>query len=183
MNPFDFAQGRHIVVAVVTCAVSATLVAAQNQKPAPPHPKAAASPSWNARAATSYLDARMDWWVHWPSAVRDHDTTCVSCHTAVPYVLARPALHKALAEQAPTPSELAMYASVVKRVTMWREVEPFYGDQKNGLPKTSESRGTEAILNAVVLAARDAHSGTLKVDSAVGRGTTAIITLPKPAKP
>jgi hypothetical protein len=41
-----------------------------------------------------------------------------------------------------------------KRVTMWKDVEPFYPDQTRGLPKTSESRGTEAILNALILSGR-----------------------------
>jgi hypothetical protein len=54
-----------------------------------------------------------------------------------------------------------MVAHVEKRVRMWREVEPFYPDQTRGLPKSSESRGTEAVLNALVLAARDASTGTL----------------------
>jgi squalene-hopene/tetraprenyl-beta-curcumene cyclase len=42
---------------------------------------------------------------------------------------------------------------------MWRDVEPFYPDQTVGLPKTSESRGTESVLNALVLATRDAAVG------------------------
>ena len=45
-----------------------------------------------------------------------------------------------------------MLDRVTKRVRLWKEVEPFYDDQTRGLPKTSESRGTEAILNALVLA-------------------------------
>jgi len=54
----------------------------------------AASASWNARGAAAYLDSRQEWWQHWPNAARDHDTACVSCHTALPYALARPALQK-----------------------------------------------------------------------------------------
>src|SRR5262245_45552588 len=124
-----------------------------------------AGPEWNARAAAGYLDSRMEWWLHWPNAARDHDTACVSCHTALPYALARPALHTALAEREPSPQERAMAAHVVKRVRMWREVEPFYPDQTRGLPKSSESRGTEAVMNALVLAARDASAGTLSDDA------------------
>jgi squalene-hopene/tetraprenyl-beta-curcumene cyclase len=44
-------------------------------------------------------------------------------------------------------------------------VEPFYPDQTRGLPKTSESRGTESVLNAVVLATRDASSKVLSDDA------------------
>ena len=49
-----------------------------------------------------------------------------------------------------------MLENVVKRVTLWKEVDPFYPDQTRGLPKTSESRGTESVLNALILATRDA---------------------------
>jgi squalene-hopene/tetraprenyl-beta-curcumene cyclase len=122
-------------------------------------------PTWNARAAAGYLDARMEWWLQWPNAKRDHDTACVSCHTALPYALARPALHTLLGEREPAAPERAMAAHVVKRVRMWKEVEPFYSDQTRGLPKSSESRGTEAVMNALVLAARDASTGVLSEDA------------------
>jgi squalene-hopene/tetraprenyl-beta-curcumene cyclase len=55
--------------------------------------------------------------------------------------------------------------NVVKRVQLWRDVDPFYPDQTRGLPKTSESRGTEAILNAVILSSRDARTGVLAADT------------------
>lgn len=117
------------------------------------------------RAAASYLDNRLEWWEHWPNAARDHDTQCVSCHTALPYALARPALHRVLDEPEPTAAERLMLANVVKRVKLWKEVEPFYPDQTRGLPKTSESRGTESVLNAVILATRDASSNVLSDDT------------------
>jgi squalene-hopene/tetraprenyl-beta-curcumene cyclase len=113
------------------------------------------------RAAAVYLDNRLDWWVHWPNAARDHDTSCVSCHTALPYALARPALHRALVETEPAAPELILLTNVTKRVRLWKEVEPFYPDQTRGLPKTSESRGTESVLNALVLATYDATSSVL----------------------
>ena len=112
------------------------------------------------RAAAAYLDARQTWWSAWPTAARDHETACVSCHTALPYALARPTLRAALHENGPTSPERKLLNDVVKRVNMWRDVEPFYPDQTVGLPKTSESRGTEAVLNALVLATRDAATGT-----------------------
>src|SRR5215813_3038561 len=79
-----------------------------------------AGPEWNARAAAGYLDGRMEWWLHWPNAARDHDTACVSCHTALPYALARPALHSLLGEHEASSPERAMVAHVVKRVRMWK---------------------------------------------------------------
>ena len=126
-------------------------------------PRAEADPpgGWNRKAAAAYLDQRAAWWSSWPNAQRDHGTFCVSCHTALPFALARPALRQSLGETGPSPSEAALLANVTTRVTMWRDVEPFYPDQLRGLPKTSESRGTEAILNAVILSRRDAADGAL----------------------
>ena len=125
----------------------------------------ASSPSWDPKAAAGYMDARQSWCMTWPNAARDHDTACVSCHTALPYALARPALRVPLAEREPSAPERKMLEQVTKRVRLWKEVEPFYPDQTRGLPKTSESRGTEAILNAAVLSARDASVGTLSDDT------------------
>ena len=123
------------------------------------------TPAWNRAAAGAYLDQRQSWWMTWPTAARDQNTSCVSCHTALPYALARPALRTALAETAPSAVERKMLDNIVKRVRMWKDVEPFYDDQTRGLPKTSESRGTESILNALVLARYDAPAGTLSADT------------------
>ena len=119
------------------------------------------SSSWDARSAASYLDGRQNWWTTWPNAKRDHDTFCVTCHTAVPYALARPLLRAALGEHDLPAAERTLLANVAKRVRLWKEVEPFYADQTSGLPKTSESRGTEAVLNALILANADAGKSAL----------------------
>jgi squalene-hopene/tetraprenyl-beta-curcumene cyclase len=58
-----------------------------------------------------------------------------------------------------------MQEMVATRVTAWRDVAPFYPDQTRGLPKTSESRGTESIINALVLSVRDREDGTLTDDT------------------
>ena len=97
----------------------------------------------------------------WPNAARDHDTFCVTCHTAVPYALARLALRKALGERDLSRTEQGLLNNVTKRVRLWKEVEPFFADQTNGLPKTSESRGTEAVINALILASYDAGKDAL----------------------
>ncbi len=123
--------------------------------------------SWSDKSAAAYLDSRISWWMDWPSAARDHQTFCVSCHTAVPYAMARPALRSALAEQAPTPIERRLLDNVIKRVRRWKEVEPFYPDEKRGVPKTAESRGTESILNALILTNYDAKTGHLTRDTRI----------------
>jgi len=123
------------------------------------------APSWSPKAAAAYLDQRTTWWMGWPVAARDQGTFCVSCHTIAPYALGRPALRAALDEQSPSPNEQKLVANVTKRVRMWNEVQPFYPDQLRGLPKTSESRGTESILNALILVWHDAPSGKLSADA------------------
>src|SRR6266571_2167407 len=81
------------------------------------------------------------------------------------YARARPALRAELGEADLPAPERKLLDNVVKRVRLWKEVEPFYPDQSRGLPKTSESRGTEAILNSLVLASHDAATGTLTEDT------------------
>ena len=128
-------------------------------------PETKVSNSWDQNAAASYLDRRQEWWMQWPRSQRDHDTFCVSCHTAVPYSLSRQALRIALAESTPSAGERKLLDSVTKRVRLWKEVAPFYSDADRGAYKTVESRGTESVLNALILASRDAQSGQLSNDA------------------
>jgi squalene-hopene/tetraprenyl-beta-curcumene cyclase len=135
-------------------------VAAHHDKPETQHAN-----SWDPTAAAAYLDRRQAWWMEWPRAQRDHETFCVSCHTAVPYALSRSALRTALAEQAPSQIEGRLLDSVTKRVRLWKEVEPFYKDADRGPYKSVESRGTESVLNALILSSRDAQNGRLSNDA------------------
>jgi squalene-hopene/tetraprenyl-beta-curcumene cyclase len=121
--------------------------------------------TWNAKNAAAYLDQRETWWTNWPAAARDQGTFCVSCHTAVPYIISRPALRKALEEAGPSVNERLLLASVIKRVRNWKEVAPYYSNQEDGSNKAAESRSTEAVLNAFILANRDAQLGRLSEDT------------------
>jgi squalene-hopene/tetraprenyl-beta-curcumene cyclase len=121
--------------------------------------------SWDQKAAAAYLDQRASWWMEWPRAARDHETFCVSCHTAVPYALARPTLRKAIGEASASAYERRLLDNVTKRVRLWKEVAPFYSDTDRGVYKTVESRGTESVLNALILASHDAQSGQLSDDT------------------
>lgn len=123
------------------------------------------SASWNERRAAEYLDGRIAWWMNWSTSKRDHGTFCISCHTAVPYALARPALRPTDRGLARTQLEWQLLDNVTKRVRMWGVVEPFYPDATRGVPKTLESRGTESVLNALVLASYDARAGVLGADT------------------
>jgi squalene-hopene/tetraprenyl-beta-curcumene cyclase len=131
----------------------------------PGKPETEIGNSWDPKAAASYLDRRQAWWMEWPRAQRDHETFCVSCHTSVPYALSRSALRTTLAEQAPSLNERRLLDNVTKRVRLWKEIEPFYKDADRGPYKSVESRGTESVLNALILSSRDAQSGQLSNDA------------------
>lgn len=120
---------------------------------------------WSPAKAAAYLDKRSTWWISWPTSARDHGTFCVSCHTATPFSLGRAALRSALGESAASPNEQRVLESVTKRVRMWHDVDPFYTDQARGLPKASESRGTESILNSLILVSHDVPTGHLSADA------------------
>ena len=129
-------------VVLIASGLSAITFRAESNQPA----------TWDRKAAAAYLDQRQTWWMNWPEAARDHQTFCVSCHTVVPYALARPALRSALAEATLSVSERKLLDNVTKRVLLWNEIQPFYSDEKVGPHKTPQSRGTESILNALILA-------------------------------
>jgi squalene-hopene/tetraprenyl-beta-curcumene cyclase len=125
------------------------------------HTEISVSSAWDPKSAAAYLDQRETTWMEWPGAARDHDTFCVSCHTAVPYILSRPALRSALAENAPSVVERKLLDDVAKRVRLWNETDPYYSDKEYQGSKAAESRGTEAVLNALILANYDAQNGRL----------------------
>ena len=139
--------------ALLTCLVCGAMVACSQ-------PVARVSGSWDPKAAASYLDYRAGWWMEWTGSARDHGTFCISCHTALPYALSRPALRAALAEPGPSVNERRLIENVTKRVRLWKDVGPYYSDQGYD-HKTAESRGTESVLNALILASYDARNGHL----------------------
>jgi len=142
----------------LTCLAACLLAADARNASQPPV-------SWDKKAAATYLDGREGWWMNWPRAARDHGTFCVSCHTAVPYAISRPALRSVLGEQTATVNEQKLVDNVTIRVRLWKDVEPWYSDENVGVHKTRESRGTESILNAFILSNYDAQTGSLSADT------------------
>ena len=116
---------------------------------------------WDRKTAAAYLDQRAGWWMGWQRAARDHETFCVSCHTAVPYAMSRPSLRKSLGEVGLSANERKLLDNVTKRVRLWKKVAPFYTDADRGAYKSVESRGTESVLNALILASNDANNGVV----------------------
>src|SRR3989442_1427212 len=133
---------------------------------APPHqPGTKNSTSWGPKTAPPLLHQPAGPGEALPQTAPAHQTFCVSCHTAVPYAISRPALRRPLAEEAPSANERRLLENVTKRVRLWKEVAPFYSDADRGAYKTVESRGTESVLNALILAANDAQRGQLTNDA------------------
>lgn len=121
--------------------------------------------AWNPDAAAVYLDTRADWWMTWRKAARDHGTFCISCHTTLPYALARPALRERATDSHLTGREQKVLDNVRTRVHHWIDAAPYYGARAQAPSKVAESRGTEAVLNALILADADAREGRLSDDT------------------
>src|SRR5262245_54140768 len=116
------------------------------------------------RQAISYLDGRQDDWSRFAKAQRGEGadrTTCVSCHTGISFALAGPALRRFAAGSGPEAPEERLLAAVRLRVEHWAELDsPRYRLMYDANDrKKAESRGTEAVVNALDLARDDATRG------------------------
>ena len=109
--------------------------------------------AWDQQAAAKYLDDRMDLWFQKASKLRTGQgtTSCASCHNTVPYALARPALRKAAGISQPTPQEAKLLDETLRRVDTYASHEQLVKG------KDEQSRGTEAVLNLLILSGEDAH--------------------------
>src|SRR5215472_11939802 len=101
---------------------------------------------WNPQLAARYLDGRQKEWFAWPRA-NTAKGVCVSCHTGLPYMLARPALRAVLKEPDPLPYETSLLDAVKKRI-------PTFG-----------TTPAEPVLTALLLAAEDARQGSLNKET------------------
>jgi hypothetical protein len=106
-------------------------------------PLAAWCGDWNAAAAAKYLDGRAAEWAAWPRAAKDGGP-CVSCHTTLGYLMARPAL-RAPGEAGPTEWEKGLIAGVKVRTA--------------AAAKPATTDNTQAVLAALVLSMDDARRG------------------------
>jgi hypothetical protein len=106
---------------------------------------AAASPlraEWNPVLAARYLDARQQAWFDWKTA-QSSDGPCVSCHTGMTYLLARPVLRRALRETQPTRYEIGYMDRL---------------ETKLGKPVEGALGTVEAVMSAMFLSRDEARS-------------------------
>ncbi|MBI4663210.1 MAG: hypothetical protein HY735_30755 [Verrucomicrobia bacterium] len=120
--------------------------------------------SWSSAEAQEYLDERQKAWFAFSSADRGEGetrTSCVSCHTVLPYALTRPVLRKLVGAETATEHEKKLLAQTRMRVEHWKELESeaFRLLYDTSDRKKKEAWGTEAVLNAVILAFDDHIQG------------------------
>ncbi len=122
------------------------------------------STGWKPEDARRYLDEREKAWFEYSPASRGEgmtQSTCVSCHSVLPYALARPALSKLVAGDTATEFEKKLLAQTKNRVANWKKLDtaPYSLLYDFSEQKKKESWGTEAVLNAVILAFDDRYQG------------------------
>jgi squalene-hopene/tetraprenyl-beta-curcumene cyclase len=143
---------RVLTIASITLAATTLATAGDSEDPA------------RLQRAIAYLDGRQDEWSRFAKAERGEGvdkTACVSCHTGVSYALVRPSLGRFAATPGPAEPERRMIAAVALRVEHQTKLDSprFELMYDHNDRKKVESRGTEAVLNALILARDDATHG------------------------
>jgi squalene-hopene/tetraprenyl-beta-curcumene cyclase len=129
----------------------ATTVAAQQAA----HSGGGTPRTWDPAAAAAYLDARMDLWFANGTKLRtgDTQTACVSCHAGLAYAISRPVLRQVMHVDALATQEARLLDETTRRVETYSTHQVLYDFNER---RQIESRGTEAVLNAVILTSADA---------------------------
>jgi squalene-hopene/tetraprenyl-beta-curcumene cyclase len=83
----------------------------------------------------------------------DTQTACVSCHSGLAYALSRPVLRRVMHVDAPSTQEAKLIDDTTRRVESYSTHQVLYDFNER---RQIESRGTEAVLNAVILTSADA---------------------------
>ncbi len=122
--------------------------------------------AWSREDAAKYLDERAQWWLDWSGSARGQGTACISCHTTLPFALARPTLRKVGEAAKADTAEGKLIANLIRRVENWDTIAadspagkdpfvPYYANKKK-----QQSLGTEAVLNALVLVNLDTRNAS-----------------------
>ncbi len=102
---------------------------------------------WSPRLAADYLDARQKEWFAWAPA-KQTGGTCLSCHTGMPYLFARPALRKVLGEDKATSYETGLRDSLRARLD---QKEP-----KDPSSHAAQQLGVESVFASLFVGPQDA---------------------------
>jgi squalene-hopene/tetraprenyl-beta-curcumene cyclase len=119
---------------------------------------------WNPKLAADYMDARQKDWFAWPRA-NQNAKPCISCHTNLTYLLARPALRKTLGESAPTEYETGFLAMLKSRVAS-ADPKVIYPTAQGAI--AAQEVGVESIFAALFLDSPEAFDRMWKLQRADG---------------
>ena len=133
-----------------------------------------AAAKWNPKLAAEYLDGRGESWFKFSSANRGEGATlshCVSCHSLLPYALARPGLRRVSNDKSPTQWEAKTIEQLKLRVANWDQLDEVEYQLMYDFdePKKKQSRGTEAVLNALILSLDDQFEGRKQPSDATNK--------------
>jgi hypothetical protein len=115
---------------------------------------------WSPRRAADYLDARQKSWFAWPRAAAPGGP-CVSCHTGVTYLLARPALRQVLGESGPTAYETGLVDGLKSRLEPGSKGMFKYTKE----PQATQAAGIEAIIAALFVGTDRAYERMWTMES------------------
>ncbi len=105
---------------------------------------------WNKQLAAEYLDARQEAWFAWRAPAKDAGGACLSCHTGLTYLLARPALRAALHDATPTKRETALREGITFRLESEKPGRMFKGRTKE--PELTQAAAVQAVVETCALA-------------------------------
>lgn len=154
-------RGRWLIIVAVLAGAGVGSAAAETTK------------DWEPRLAHEYLEQRQAAWFLFTKAKRGEgatQTSCVSCHTNATFLLASPLLRRLGGSPAAQELEKKIIDQVSLRVTNWDRLDsPQFGlaYDFSEIRKT-QSRGTEAVMNAWLLAEND-REAKRKAPSAITR--------------
>lgn len=120
--------------------------------------------AWDRTKAAEFLDARGEQWFNFGSSHRGTGATkssCVSCHSLLSYAMARPVLRQISNEKLPSKWETRILEQTKFRVSNWEKLdtETFQLMYDFDDAKKKQSRGTEAVLSALLLSRDDRFQG------------------------
>jgi squalene-hopene/tetraprenyl-beta-curcumene cyclase len=96
---------------------------------------------WSPRLAADYLDGRQKEWFAWKTA-QTAGGPCVSCHTGVTYLLARPELRRKLGEHEPTSYETGLLRTLHSAG---------FGGSFAKEPRATDAAGVQSIHSALLV--------------------------------
>lgn len=110
----------------------------------------ACAADWNKQRAAQYLDSRQKAWFEWRAGKTDPGGPCLSCHTGVTFLQARPALRRALDEKEPTAYETGLRDAIGNRLDHAKLGRMFPSFVKE--PLATQAAAVESVVSAFALA-------------------------------